>query len=300
MDSKAVKTNPPDPPLMNDTDGDGLTHAAPVALVTGASRGIGFAICSLLAGKGWLLIPVAHDRARLQQACSRLEQMHSGCVAFSHAVDLAEQPMVHELADRVIQANIPLRALVHNAGVIQMKRELTSNGMEKTWATNVVAPHVLTQRLSLLLPANPTGRVIFMSSMVERWGSLNLTDTSLSDCYTPDSAYNQSKLALRLLAMAWAERQPGWFSLSMEPGMTDTDFGSNYTGLRAWMRRIYRPFMETPIQAADTAVWLLTTDGQHLIAGGHFRKRCPVQMQSSAKDINLARQLIAKLDIDLW
>lgn len=271
---------------------------SPVALVTGASRGIGLAISRRLAAQGWQLVAVARDSSRLDNACAELERRHPGCVQQLAALDLAEQAQVRVFASRLLAAGRPLRAIVHNAGVMCMQRELTRDGLERTWATNVVAPHLLTRLLQPLLPVGPAGRVVFMSSLVRRWGALALDDPGLALGYTPDKAYNQSKLALLLLARAWAGRQPGWLSLSMEPGMTDTDFGSGYTGFRAWIRRLYRPFMATPAQAADTAVWLATVESRLLEAGGHYRRRRRVPLPGRAGQDNLPARLIERLDHD--
>lgn len=267
-------------------------------MVTGASRGIGLAICQQLAASGWRLVLVARDETRLHSAQTLLDASVPGCVVDCRAVDLGQRAEVERLAAGLLRAGREITALVHNAGVIRMRRELTVDGVERTWATNVVAPFVLTRRLQPVLPPHPGTRVIFMSSLVQRWGRIHWQDPGLAQGYSADAAYNQSKLALRLLARAWAVRQPGWLALSMEPGMTATDFGSDYTGFRAWMRRLYRPFMATPAQAADTACWLATADAAGLVAGGHYRRRARVPMPSDGADDALAGHLFDLLDRD--
>lgn len=270
----------------------------PVALVTGASRGIGLAIAKGLAFRRWQLVLASRDEHRLQQACDELDRMAPGCVRSRHALDLAEADQVRSLSSSLLQAQTPLRAIVHNAGVMCMQRQLTTHGIERTWATNVVAPHLLTQLLQPLLPASDAGRVIFMSSLVWRWGSLHLEDPGLASAYTADKAYNQSKLAVLLLARAWAQSRPGWLSLSMEPGMTDTAFGSEYRGFRGLMRTLYRPFMATPEQAADTALWLAAAPAADLVSGGHYRRRRRVVPDPAAASPDLPRALVTRLELD--
>ena len=281
-----------------ESPGDGATPDTPVALITGASRGIGLAIAKGLASRGWQLVLASRDAQRLQQACEVLDRMASGCLRSRHALDLAEPDQVKSLSCALLEAQTPLRAIVHNAGVMCMERQLTTHGLERTWATNVVAPHLLTQLLQPLLPASDGGRVIFMSSLVRRWGSLNLDDPGLSTGYTADRAYSQSKLAVVLLAQAWAAREPGWLSLSMEPGMTDTDFGSEYRGFRGLMRTLYRPFMATPEQAADTAVWLASAPACSMVPGGHYRRRTRVLPDRGAADARLLHALVKRLELD--
>lgn len=248
-------------------------HRSRTAVVTGASRGIGFAVCDGLVRAGWRVVVVARDPGRLAAARQRLDATVPGSVCNEWAVDLGCRAGVEQLASGLLRAGEPVDALVHNAGVICLQRALTTDGVERTWATNVVAPFVLTHRLLPLLPPVPATRVIFMSSLVHRWGRLHPDDPGLARGYTADEAYNQSKLALRLLAQAWAERRPGWLSLSMEPGMTATDFGADYTGWRALARSLYRPFMVSPERAADTAIWLAVADGAELRNGAHYKRR---------------------------
>lgn len=246
---------------------------ARVAVVTGASRGIGLAICTALAQRGAALVLVARDPQRLDAARLHLELLAPGCVLGIHAVDLAQPRLVRLTGAAIARSHPRVDVLIHNAGVIEMARSETAAGLERTWATNVLAPFVLTRALQPVLPPYPSTRVVFMSSMVHRWGRIDRADTQLTHGYSADRAYNQSKLALVALAAQWARRQPGWLGFSMEPGMTDTDFGSNYTGWRALMRRLYRPFMATPAQAADTASWLATAPPSRLENGAHYAGR---------------------------
>lgn len=267
---------------------------SPTAVVTGASRGIGLAVCDGLVRAGWRVVIVARDAHRLATARAQLEAAVPGSVCSQWAVDLGCRAEAERLAAGLLEAGEPIDALVHNAGVICLQRELTADGVERIWATNVVAPFVLTHRLLPLLAPVPATRVIFMSSLVHRWGRLHPADPGLASSYTADGAYNQSKLALRLLARAWAKRRPGWLSLSMEPGMTATDFGASYTGWRALARRLYRPFMATPEQAADTAIWLATADAAVLCNGAHYRGRVPrtVGRADERVDIDLVWEML--------
>ncbi|MCG2584936.1 SDR family NAD(P)-dependent oxidoreductase [Massilia sp. TS11] len=257
-----------------------MSGGAPrLALVTGASRGIGLAICHGLAAQGVQLLMLARDPRRLQQASAQIAERYPGAVCATYAADLADSAALPGLG-RAMAAKWPrIDILIHNAGIIEMARRENSAGLELTWATNVLAPFLLTRALLPALPAQASTRVVFMSSLVRRWGQLRRSDNQYVHGYTADAAYNQSKLALVLLAAAWARQQPGWLSLSMEPGMTDTDFGSQYRGLRALIRRCYRPWMATPAQAADTAVWLATADASALAGGQHFIRRQPCHLR---------------------
>lgn len=267
-----------------------------IAVVTGASRGIGAKACERLAASGWRLVLVAKNPERLEQQARRLQAMDSGCVLSTHSLDLGDLAQVSALASTLLERLERLDALVNNAGVIQSTWELTPQATERTLATNVLAPFILTRRLKPLLCATSGARVVFVSSLVRRWGAIHLDDLSLTNSFTPDAAYNQSKLALVLLARAFSRRATGWVSLSMEPGMTATDFGSDYRGLRAVMRRLYRPFMATATTSGDAVAWLAEQDVLSLVNGGHYVRTKLVSCDGESANDALGERLFEALE----
>jgi dehydrogenase/reductase SDR family protein 12 len=151
--------------------------------------------------------------------------------------------------------------LVHNAGVLPPERHLTGDGVELTFATNVLGPFALTGLLLDRLSHSADSRVIFVAS-----GGLYLQrlDLSLLSIDAPrfdgTRAYANAKRAQVILAHVLAERfcdeVPITFA-SMHPGWADT------TAVRTSLPKFYsvmRHVLRSAEEGADTVVWLAASD----------------------------------------
>ena len=132
-----------------------------------------------------------------------------------------------------------------------------------------------------------------VSSLVHKWGRIDFDDLHGTKSYDVDKAYNQSKLANVLFTYELAGRLQGTGITvnSMEPGMTATEFGREYTGFKGFMNRMWRPFMATPEQAAETAIYLACAPEVEGISGKHFIKCRAVQSSKASYDEEMARRL---------
>jgi NAD(P)-dependent dehydrogenase (short-subunit alcohol dehydrogenase family) len=226
-----------------------------VALVTGANSGIGRAVACELARRGfdvWLLCRDAARGAEAQDAIAResgSERVHLALV------DLSSLPSIRRFALAFAPRRVDV--LVHNAGVLPPERQLTDDGVELTFATNVLGPFALTARLFDRLAQSDDARVIFVASggMYLQRLDLSLLDVSAA-AFDGTIAYANAKRAQVVLAHLLARRlsplAPITFA-SMHPGWADT------TALRTSLPRFHAAmgrFLRTPGQGADTVVWL--------------------------------------------
>ncbi len=207
--------------------------------------------------------------------------------------DLASLASVRELAVSFQKSYQHLHVLINNAGVAKVQRTLTVDGYETTFAVNHLAPFLLTNLLSEALHASAPARIVNVSSLVHKWGKMDFDDLQGETRYDMDKAYNQSKLANVLFTYELARRLAGTgVSVnSMEPGMTATDFGREYTGFKGFMNRAWRPFMVTPEQAAETAIYLATSPEVAGVSGQHFVKSRAVKSSAASYDQDVARRL---------
>lgn len=194
--------------------------AATTILVTGATSGIGLEAARMLARRGALVVVGARDAARGQPVVDEIAR--SGGRAELFLADLSRLASVREAATRFAATHPRLDVLVNNAGVAARKRTLTDEGHELTWATNVLAPFVLTRLLAGPLRAAERPRVVDVGSEAHRSGRLRWDDLELSRGYGPWRAYAQSKLALLLLARERARREPGLAVNVVHPGAIAT------------------------------------------------------------------------------
>jgi len=229
-----------------------------LALVTGPTSGLGRAAALGLARLGAELVLLCRDTTR-GHALQREIRLATGRRASVERLDLADLGSVRDFARRFSAARVDV--LVHNAGVLPAERQLTPDGLELTWATNVAGPYLLTRLLLPRLRRARQGRIVVVSSGGMYAQRLSLDDLDWQERpFDGVTAYAQSKRAEVVLAELLAERLRGTRVTvnAMHPGWADTP------GVRRSLPRFHRLMksrLRTPAQGADTVVWLAACAG---------------------------------------
>lgn len=262
--------------------------AGKVALVTGASRGIGLCAARALAGMGARVLMVCRDRARGEQA-----RAHAGGDTALYLADLSSQRSLRALAAEVIAQEPRLDVLVNDAGGVNGRRELTEDGLEKTFATNHLAYFLLTDLLLPLLKRSAPSRIISVASTADRGGRIDFDDLQGERRYAGWRAYCTSKLCNVAFTFELARRLQGTgvTACAVHPGLVASNFGREGGGLLGFMSLLGRPFSLTPEQGADTIVWLASlpdASGHH---GQYLSRRRPIRSQRQAYDTDVQRRL---------
>ncbi|MFD0665062.1 SDR family NAD(P)-dependent oxidoreductase [Thermocatellispora tengchongensis] len=143
-------------------------------LVTGGTGGIGKETARGLARLGARLLLVGRDAARAEAAARELRRDTGNDDVRALTADVTRQKDLRALARRVEEIGA-LHVLLNNAGVSPPGRTLTEDGVETTFAGNVVAPYLLTRLLLPLLRASGRGRVVNITGGVPRGGSIRPT-----------------------------------------------------------------------------------------------------------------------------
>jgi dehydrogenase/reductase SDR family member 12 len=230
--------------------------AGRVCLVTGASAGLGLAASTGLARLGASLRLLVRDAGRGEDARCAIVAATGNEDVRCELVDISLRRSVRACAERLLAGSEPVHVLVHNAGVLLPERRETAEGLELTFATNVLGPHLLTRLLRERLVASAPARVIFVSSGGMYTSRLDVGDLqSRAGTFDGRVAYSHSKRAEVVLAERWAEELAGTGVVvhAMHPGWADTP------GIKSSIptfRRVMRPLLRTPEQGADTIVWL--------------------------------------------
>jgi dehydrogenase/reductase SDR family protein 12 len=249
-------------------------------LVTGATSGLGLAAAEGFARLGADVWLVARDEQRGERARARIAEHCDGGEARLELCDLAKLDSVRDLARRVIEHTGRLDVLVHNAGVMPPERTVTDDGIELTFAVNVVAPFLLNRLLTDTLAAGAPARIITVSSGGMYAQRLRADDLqNARGEFSGTTAYARSKRAEVILTELWAQRlaDRGIVVHAMHPGWADTP------GISESLPRFYRatrPLLRTPEQGADTIVWLGAADEPARSTGGfwHDRRRRPTSL----------------------
>ncbi|GAA2752316.1 SDR family oxidoreductase [Kitasatospora cinereorecta] len=198
--------------------------SARIALVTGASSGIGWETARLLAEHGATVVVHARTAHEAEDAVGRLaargiarELLHPVAADFTRLAD------VRELAETVAGAFPALHLLVNNAAIMAPERcTLSDDGIEVSLQVNFLAAHMLAGLLREKLAGAEDARIVNVSSSLHRTASMNWNDPNRVKKYSRVAAYAQSQLALSMDTLAMAPEGSGITAVSVNPGLCDT------------------------------------------------------------------------------
>ena len=206
-----------------------------VALITGASKGLGFETAYQLGDKGYTVIVAARTQQKSNETAEKLKS--KGVHAVGMQLDVVNDNDVDNLSKSINEHFGKLDVLVNNAGVqLDFPGFMPGNSTEtvsmdilkQTFEINYFAPIALTQKLLPLLKKSTAGRIVNVSSIM---GSLALHADSNSPIYGIKLlAYNSSKTALNQFTLHLAEalKNSPIKVNSAHPGWVKTDLGGEY------------------------------------------------------------------------
>ncbi|WP_053202739.1 SDR family oxidoreductase [Jiangella muralis] len=206
-----------------------------LAVVTGASDGIGLVIATRLARAGAEVIMPVRDAAKGERAAGRIRELVPGANVSTRALDLSSLDSVTALVDRLVGEGRPINLLINNAGVMTPpSRQVTADGFELQFGTNHLGHFALTLGLlPLLRPGR--ARVTHQTSIAARSGAINWADLNWERDYDVRRAYGQSKIAVGLFARELDQRSAaaGWGISSnlSHPGVSPTNLLAAQPGL---------------------------------------------------------------------
>ena len=249
-----------------------------VALVTGANSGMGKETARELARMGAEVILGCRSKERGEAAANEIIETTGRNGVTVMEVDLSSLASVRACA-RAFHERFPkLDVLVNNAAASLRVREITPEGFERQWATNVLGPHLLTTLLLPALEASGHGRIITVSTLAA--GGLDLSDTQYEKRpYSGIGAYRATKQASRMLTWALAARLRGKpvTANALNPGYVLTDLTRNVGGLLKIVVVLTSFWAQTALDGADTAIWLAASPEVEGVTGKFWNKRREVR-----------------------
>jgi NAD(P)-dependent dehydrogenase (short-subunit alcohol dehydrogenase family) len=263
-----------------------------VALVTGATAGIGLYTALRLARVGFRVIVAGRDAARVERARRLVAERSGGATVDTALADFASLAAVRGLAEQVLSAHQRLDLLVNNAGLIAPRFERSADGYEMTVAVNHLAPFLLTKLLLDRLRGSAPSRVVTVASQAHRGARLDLKTWMSPADWTPLKAYGRSKLCNVLFTRALARRVDGGglMAACLHPGVVATDIG-NRAGLAGIGWRLAKPFFLSPEKGAATTLFLATEADPARFHGAYVIGRQIAEPDPAARDVGLAERL---------
>lgn len=248
----------------DEIDLDGRT-----ALITGATSGLGLAAATEMARRGATVLITGRDTEKGRRVEADVVAASGNDAVTFLAADLASLEQTRVLAASVSAVCDRLDVLVHNAGALLAERQTTEDGMEATFAVQVVAPALLTHELLPLLRRSADARVVWVSSGGMYTQKLVADSVEMdAEHYDGTTAYARAKRAQVEMTPRWTERlvSDGISVHAMHPGWADTP--GVETSLPTF-HRVAGPLLRTPEEGADTIVWLAGAP-RHLVGTGGF------------------------------
>jgi len=266
----------------------GIALDGTVAVVTGASAGLGIETARVLAQAGATVLLVARNQEKLAPVLQSLREQLPGARLDSCLMDLSDLDSVRAAAADIATRYPHIHLLVNNAGVMACPLGRTAQGFEMQFGTNHLGHFLFT---GLLLPAlraaaadaGRDSRVIALSSAAHRFAGIDFDDPNFERReYHKWGAYGQSKTANALFAVGLDAREKGRGvrAFSVHPGVIATELGrhvqpEDWETLKAARPSQQEMTYKTIEQGAATSVWGATSQllqGQ----GGHYLEDCHI------------------------
>jgi len=271
-----------------------------IAVVTGATSGIGYATARKLIEKGAIVIGTGRTRERCDIAQEKIRSDFPGAVIRYIPADLSSLLQVKSLASEIRNTagemgKTHIDVLVNNAGTFSNWYVSTEEGFELQFAVNHLAPFLLTYELLPMLRLSEAGKVIVVSSGSHYGARMNWNDIMMRKRYRCLAMYKQTKLANVLFAADFNRRvgkQSRIHAYAVDPGLVNTDIGSKRTtGIAKWIWDRRRQKGTSPDVPANCIAFLC--ENTDLINSPHiYWKNCkPKKPSAYSQNEDAARRL---------
>src|SRR5436309_6148727 len=279
--------------MQNENVPDTTTMNDKVVMVTGANSGIGKAASLALAKKGATLVMVARNPERGEAARSEIVTKSGNNSIDLLLADLSSLESVRQLVADFLKKYYKLHVLINNAGLFNQRRRVTADGYENTFATNYLAPFLLTNLQLDLLKASAPSRIINVSSVGHYNGHINFDDLNLETDYGGWKAYGQSKLALVLFTHELAKRLQGTGVTvnAVHPGTVASKIWTRPLGPAGFIMSLPKLFMLSPQKGAETIVYLASSDEAEGLNGEYLEKLKVKKSSDESYDDEIAQRL---------
>jgi NAD(P)-dependent dehydrogenase (short-subunit alcohol dehydrogenase family) len=262
-------------------------------LVTGATSGMGKVMGRRLAEQGATVVVAGRNVEKTQGAAQEIQKQVPNSDVRSLVADLTSLAQVRTLAQTYCDTYPRLDALIHNAGGMFGKRQLSADGLELTFALNHFAPFLLTHLLLDTLKASAPSRIITIGSAQHAGKQVPFEDISHEKGYKPLQVYAESKLMAIMFTYALARRLEGTSvtANTLHPGVVATNFGKEAGGMWPAMFTALAPFELSPEKGAQTALYLASSPEVATVSGEYFVKSKPARSSKESYDVAAQERL---------
>jgi len=263
-----------------------------VVVITGATSGIGEVAADRLAQKGARIVFVARDRARGEEMRKHLRAIAGHAEHTVHYADLSRLSEMKRVAEAIAVMEPQIDVLINNAGALFTHRQVTEDGLERTFALNHMSYFIVTNLLLGRLRGTPGARIVSTASDAHKGKRLRFDDLQSARGYSGFAVYGRTKLMNILFTRELARRLAGSGVTAncLHPGFVSTRFGDQSGGFMSLAVRIAKNFAITPEQGAETIIYLASSPAVEGKSGGYYCKCKPdTPSRAAQNDTDAAR-----------
>ena len=262
-------------------------------VVTGATSGIGFETAQALLRRGARLVLVARSRGKAEDAVTMLTAATGQRDVTVVQGDLGVQADVRRVAAELLACCPRIDVLVNNAGVVNLERRLTVDGIEETLAVNHLGYYLLTRLLLERLLGSAPARIVNVASDAHRFARVDLDDLQGVHRYRALRVYGRSKGCNILFSYELARRLAGTGVTvnCCHPGAVRTGLGQNNGRVASALSKVVGAFFRTPAQGAATSIRLATAADLASVTGQYFANEQPKRSSAATYDAAVQRRL---------
>src|SRR3569623_1050153 len=268
-----------------------------VAVVTGATGGLGYETALALAGAGASVVVTGRNEKKGTDALAQIRAAHPKADVRYDNLDLASLASVAGFAGRFLAKHDRLDILVNNAGVMALpRRELTADGFERQFQTNYLSHFALTQQLLPALRNAPAARVVPLASIAARRGRIDFGNLQSEQSYRPMPANSQPKLACLMFGLELQRRSDrnGWgiSSITAHPGVSSSALIENGMGrTNAFFAHTFASFLfQSVAQGALPTLFAATSPNAR--PGGYYGPDGFAEMKGEVTDAKPPHQAL--------
>ncbi len=260
-----------------------------IVLITGATSGIGKETALGLARLGATVVFTTRDDQKGAKTKEEIIQVTGNASIDVLHCDLASFDSIRACVQEFKRNYAQLKVLINNAGTWDFKRRESKDGIENIFATNYLAPFLLTNMLLDLLKKSAPSQIINVTSGLHK-GTIHFDDIEFKRKFSGFKAYSQSKLGVILFTRLLAKKLEGTGVRvnCVHPGMNNTNLGRDAGAVSRWA---FKHMGKNPKVGAETSIYLASDPAAATLDGEYLAKKQVRRSSKPSYDLQVAQQL---------
>ena len=270
-----------------------------VCIITGANSGIGYWTAMELAKMNAEVIMVCRNEKKGNIAQKQIIDLSNNNLVELFIADLSSIKSIKEVSKKIHEKYTKLDVLINNAGLIMPKRELTIDGFERVFATNYIAPFLLTNLLLDIITANGPSRIVNVSADLHKMGTLDFDNLQSEKKFSGIKTYAQSKIAQNMFTFSLADKlkNSNVTVNALHPGVVRSNFANKSS---SWILTLGMNlgffYTQNSQKGAKTSIYLASSPEVSTISGKYFRNKKIVKTSKICQNKSLQDSLWNKTE----